>query len=259
MAIVQPGAGVPTGGSLGGTTYSRNRYGSYTRNRTVPVNPNSPLQARARAIFQTAVTAWQTMTGIQRTAWNNWAAATPWLNKAGETVHLTGQVAFMRHYTAQCAGYFPAAADVAFYVPPVENDVGSISCTIVGDAITYSAATGAIQFDISAPAGPNNSWAETGANLLVEMTPGQNLTRNYHGSRWAGLFGFGVATSTWTWAADEVAVAASANPVGHIYHFPYGLAVGQQVWVRVRGLSLASDRRVTTQQVLGPYTLEAPA
>jgi hypothetical protein len=258
MAIIIPGPGTPSSGSLGSITYSRNRYGAYTRNRTNPVNPNSPLQSRSRQIFNAAIAAWGEMTGVQRTAWENWAASTPWLNKAGETVNLTGQVAFNRHYTAQMQFTYPAAPAAGFLVPPLENNVGSINVTMVAPGIAYTAATGTIAFTISAPAGATNTWAVAGGQAIVEMTHGQNLTRNYHGSRWSQLFEQGAQVASSVWAANEVVVAGSTDPADNPLHFPYGLQVGQKVWVRVRGISPVADRRVTVQFVMGPFILQAP-
>jgi hypothetical protein len=90
------GAGVADGrGSIGGVTFSRNRYGSYARKRVVPVNPNTTAQIRARSDFQTAATSWRALTDADRAAWTNYAAATPIIDRLGATVYLTGMQAYM--------------------------------------------------------------------------------------------------------------------------------------------------------------------
>jgi len=93
---VKFGGGVADGrGSIGGTTYSRNRYGSYARQRVTPVNPRTPAQIRARSNFQSAATAWRSLTPVQRTQWDNYAAATPIIDSLGNTIYYTGMQAYM--------------------------------------------------------------------------------------------------------------------------------------------------------------------
>ena len=41
-------------GSLSGVTYSHNRGGAYTRNRSIPVNPNTVQQQAVRNAFSSA-------------------------------------------------------------------------------------------------------------------------------------------------------------------------------------------------------------
>ena len=84
-------------GSAGGKTYSRNRYGAYIRNRSIPVNPSSSRQQAARNAFSAAAVYWSsTLTAAERTAWNDYAAAVPVLNAVGDTVYLTGFAMFLR-------------------------------------------------------------------------------------------------------------------------------------------------------------------
>lgn len=101
MALVQFGGGV-TGmrGSIGGTVFSRNAGGNYARARTVPVNPNSPLQAEIRAALQTLVEYWQnSLTQAERDAWNLYAANINMQNRLGETIHISGYNHFIRSNT----------------------------------------------------------------------------------------------------------------------------------------------------------------
>lgn len=56
-------------GSQGGTTYSRNRFGNYTRNKTTPVNPRSTAQTVARTVFGGLSRSWSTLTELERQTW----------------------------------------------------------------------------------------------------------------------------------------------------------------------------------------------
>jgi hypothetical protein len=69
------GAFVTAGsGSSGGTTASRNRQGSYFKNKPNPTNPNTVAQQAARAILTAFAQAWRSLTQIQR---DSWTAAAP--------------------------------------------------------------------------------------------------------------------------------------------------------------------------------------
>jgi hypothetical protein len=46
-------------GSIGGTVHSRNRYGTYIRNRAIPVNPNTIYQQEIRAILAARSQEWR--------------------------------------------------------------------------------------------------------------------------------------------------------------------------------------------------------
>jgi len=77
MALVKFGGGVVgMSGSIAGTTFARNRSGSYARAKTKPINPNTTLQNLVRATFAMLSARWaQTLTEAQRTAWNLYASS----------------------------------------------------------------------------------------------------------------------------------------------------------------------------------------
>ena len=79
-------------GSLGSTTASHNRFGSYLRLKVIPVNPNTTRQQGIRAVMATLVNLWaNVLTGDQQIAWETWAENTP---VDGTT--MTGQNAYIR-------------------------------------------------------------------------------------------------------------------------------------------------------------------
>lgn len=86
-------------GSIGGTVYQRGRFGAVARNRTVPVNPNTARQVRARAAMAWASNEWLNMSPTQRAGWESYAEVTAWLNRLGDTSYLTGKMQFMRRAT----------------------------------------------------------------------------------------------------------------------------------------------------------------
>ncbi len=110
-------------GSQGGITASHNRFGPYLRSRTVPVNPNSSRQQAARTNFSAAAEFWSnTLTQLQRDAWNQYAAAIAWVGSLGQTVYLTGFNMFIRSMTATLASGLPDVADGPTILTLPESD-----------------------------------------------------------------------------------------------------------------------------------------
>lgn len=75
-------------GSQGNTTASRNRSGSYLRNRVIPVNPNSPSQTSFRTVFTEFSQAWRGLTQGQRDGWDALAQLDPKLDVQGQSIVL---------------------------------------------------------------------------------------------------------------------------------------------------------------------------
>lgn len=87
--------GAPSTGSIRADTFSRNRYGAYTRNRSIPVNPNTPAQTTVRNRFRDLTQTWQTLSSSQQDAWANYASLHPRFNKLGETIILSGSAQYI--------------------------------------------------------------------------------------------------------------------------------------------------------------------
>lgn len=85
---------LPRSGSQASTTSSRNRYGQYTRNRSIPVNPNSTAQATVRARMSANSSAWRALTDAQRAGWTDLGASMTRTDSLGQTYTLTGFAAY---------------------------------------------------------------------------------------------------------------------------------------------------------------------
>ena len=98
MALVKFGGGIlEMRGSVGGNTFSRNRYGNYVRSRTKPVDPKSTRQLAARNNIQALTQSWNaSLTEAQRAAWALYAENVNVLNALGETISLSGYNMFIR-------------------------------------------------------------------------------------------------------------------------------------------------------------------
>lgn len=105
-------------GSIGGITYTHNRYGSIIgRARVVPVNVNTTYLERQRSAFSASVANWKKLTAVQQQSWIDFAAGTPWTNKLGETVFLTGQAMYIGQ-TGFYQSLFPVAGLSGYNTAP---------------------------------------------------------------------------------------------------------------------------------------------
>jgi hypothetical protein len=109
-------------GSIAGITYSHNRGGMYTRARAVPTNPSSALQQVVRNAFSALATAWtQTLTALQRAAWETYAANVPVIDPLGATRFLTGQQRYIGANTVRRQALLTDVDDA----PVIFDDGGS--------------------------------------------------------------------------------------------------------------------------------------
>lgn len=82
-------------GSVAGTTFSRNTYGPYIRNKTSPVQPQSNPQQQQRSAFSSISRRWRdTLTAAQREAWEDYAAGTPIIDVFGNKQTLKGNAIY---------------------------------------------------------------------------------------------------------------------------------------------------------------------
>jgi hypothetical protein len=127
-------------GSVGGTTFSRNRYGAYTRAKTLPVNPATSYQAQTRAYLSTAAQLWGYLTPDQRLQWQTWAANNPIIDRLGKSQTLAPNTAFIQInsrilYMDQEPITTPPVlnAPIAILSPVLTGDIGPGDITLAFD------------------------------------------------------------------------------------------------------------------------------
>lgn len=77
-------------GSINGTTHSRNRFGDYMRNRSIPTNPNTSAQSAVRSRLSALAAGFRSLTAAQIAAWNSAVDDFPTVNVFGDVRKLTG-------------------------------------------------------------------------------------------------------------------------------------------------------------------------
>lgn len=82
-------------GSVGDTTYSRNRNGLYFKKKSIPTQPRTVAQRQVRAAFAAASQAWRTLTEEQRAGWHALGAQMTTTDSLGQTSTLTGAQAHL--------------------------------------------------------------------------------------------------------------------------------------------------------------------
>ena len=219
MALVKFGAGIADmRGSIGGTTFARNRFGAVARNRTVGVNPQSARQQQMQQIISQLTPYWnQTMTAANRSLWNAYAAAVAWTNKLGETQFLTGFNMFVRSNSArlQAAAAIVPAGPAIMSLPEQDSSIVAI--------ITASSQLISLAFDNTQP------WAhETGGYMLVKQGTPVNATRNFF-------------KGPWRYAGKIVGNTSTAPTSPQTMSCPFTVAVGQKVYIECR-ISRADGR-----------------
>lgn len=83
-------------GKLNGSVASRNRGGSYLRNKTTPVNPQTPAQQVIRSIFGAISSQWRSLAEPVRESYRQGADQFPYIDIFGDSRHLSGSQLFQR-------------------------------------------------------------------------------------------------------------------------------------------------------------------
>lgn len=219
MALIKFGGGVvQMAGSIGGTTFARNRSGNYARARTTPVNPNTALQVVVRAAMAWLTDRWSLgLTAVQRTAWNLYAANVVMANRLGESINLSGFNHYIRtNLIRKQLGLSIIDAGPVIFEIPASDPVLSITASAATQIIT-------VTYDDTL------NWAnETEGFLFFFQGLPQNPQRNFFGGPWRSLGSVAGETG--------IPPPSPALPAA-----VYAIAAGQRQWIYAR-ISRADGR-----------------
>lgn len=189
-------------GSVAGTTYSRNRFGPYIRNRAVPVNPSTASQAAVRSRFGAQSAAWRALTTSQRDQWDTQAPLIELVDTLGQS------------YTPSGAQFYASVnlnriicGQAALAVPPIVDTPPALTSL----AVTAAGGTPALSVAFSAA-------IAVGDFLILEATAPSSAGRSFFGrSEYKQISVLSSAdTSPYDALADYVAVfgALDSGDVG---------------------------------------------
>ena len=121
-------------GSEGSTTASHNRFSSYFRNRTIPVNPRTPAQTLVRDALTSFSQNWKLLSASAQSAWEQIAALVPITNSQGQVFFLPGQSFYVR-FNLQRRSVALARLDVAPAAVEVPPSYTSSSVVVDGTGV----------------------------------------------------------------------------------------------------------------------------
>lgn len=155
-------------GSVNGLTFSRNAGGAYIRSRTLPVNPNTPLQQIIRQLLLQLVGLWGgVLTAADRLGWATYSTNVPMLNALGDSRPIGGMQNYIRSNVSRLMVGLPRQ-DKA---PQIFNTGDYTAPTV-----TSITAPSAISLAFAA----SDEWAnETGSALIISASRPQNPTINF--------------------------------------------------------------------------------
>lgn len=222
MALLKLGPAISSiSGSIGGTTFARNKSGAYARQRTKPVNPNSVRQVAVRAIMSACRTIWfGTLTAAQRAAWALYANNVPMINRLGDTVNLSGYNMFTRSNAAKINAGLAAETDAPTTFSLPEQDTNLAASGVTGTQKI------SVSFDNTL------DWAkEAGGQMLIYAGAPQDTTRNFFNGPWR--------------YAGKIAGASPTAPTSPaLIDTPFPIATGNKLWVKAR--ILRADGRLSS-------------
>ena len=159
-------------GSLGGITLSRNRGGMYLRGRAIPTNPNSTFQQAVRSAAAQLASLWgNTLTTVQRAAWDLYAENVELPNSLGDPRNVGGLGMYIRSNVPRIAS--GVAGLVRVDDAPIIFDLGSVGPLTV---VSVTAATNIVSFGFT----DTDEWVdEDAAALLVYTSRQNNASINY--------------------------------------------------------------------------------
>lgn len=225
-------------GSVGGFVWSHNRGGMYIRARATPTNPNSQFQQAIRAIVGNLAALWHnTLTPVQRAAWDIYALQVPLPDRLGEPRNVGGLAMYIRSNTPR------------LQVGMERVDDGPVIFTLPGlEALIMESPSAAPQnYDLDyreEPQVPETWLSEDGAGLLNYSSRPQNLSINYFKGPYR------VTTSILGNSGTP-----ATPPFTITSHFVF--AQGQRLFARVQ--MTRADGRLSLPQYLHGDTVNGPA
>jgi len=211
MALIKLGGGIAQmSGSIAGTTFARNRYGAYARNRTIPINPSTPAQNKIRGTAANLKAAWiNDLTPVERSAWDQYAANVTMVNRLGEAVNLSGYNQFCRTNAALLY-----QGEAIIEAAPIEFSVGEQDPTL---AVAATADDQKIQVTFD----DDLAWAnEVGGYMLLQMGLPQNPSVNFFKGPWKTI--------------GKISGAAEAPASPAQFSSVYTIATGQRIFIQAR-------------------------
>lgn len=235
MALIKSSLLSDLSGSIGGTTYARNRGGLYARNKTVPINPRTAIQEANRNLFGAISTVYGSLTQGQLDGWRTAGHAYPQINRLGDSYFPSGRQLFMMCNQNLALVDLPSIVDAP---PPDALPVLPVDAPII---VVEADASSLVTFGVTVATDANGN---TALKMLLKYTPPMAIARgqsyrNLIRGPWNGgnvadnsKFATGATTSNLAKAKDKYAAgsdipATAGQVINYAYRYidlKYGLS-----------------------------------
>lgn len=196
-------------GAIGGLVYSHNAGGQYVRVRRTPTDPATGPQMTIRSIISSLVNLWgNTLTALQRTAWDTYASNVPLPDVFGDPRLRSG----INHYVRSNTPRLQSAHSRIDDAPTVFN---------LGEYTLPTFAVDAALNKVSITFTEADDWrSEDGAYMLLWGSRPQNPTINFFKGPYKNMANI---------VGDSGAPPTSPHEVG----VPYAFVAGQKAFFRI--------------------------
>lgn len=176
---------------LNGSVLSRNRYGSYIRNKVTPVNPQTVHQQRSRAIFSAASSAWAGLSVNQRKGFSQLAEEHTYTDIFGDQKALDGKAMFVKLNSVrqwvnktilETAPEFTDLGVVEFAVQTAEEEDGELTSLKLAGQYTGGMANPALMVYMTPALPPEINFVKNRLRFVASI-PANSLN-----SELAGLY-----------------------------------------------------------------------
>jgi hypothetical protein len=212
---------------IGGAVYARNRYGAYSRNKTIPSNPRTAKQDDARNKFKTLSTSWQNLTEEQRQSWIRGAKNFPFIDVFGQSRILAPHSLYIGLNTNLAT---IGSAPITTIPTPIA--LPQISSLI----ITSSAAAGTVVTTGSVSPVPNGFGLS--AWITPNLSPGIYFARKYY--RFSGATG-----TLYDWTSHSIPSNIGIGNYGTLLEAP---VQGKKIFVKLMIISQTSGQMSVPMQ-----------
>lgn len=212
---------------LNGSVASKNRYGSYLRNKVTPVNPQTTYQQAVRQQLGALSSQYRSLTEAQRQSWINGSSNFPFTDIFGDIRHLSGQTLYVKLNTNLInAGGSPISS------APQPIGIPEFAVTALTAEVDAGALTG-LEVSTSAETVP------AGFALAIYATPPLSPSINFIKNR---LRFIGV-----------VDAAAGAADILSLYSARFGTSanIGERITVRAALISETTGQQGVPSEAIG--------
>jgi len=173
-------------GSIGGTTFQRNKYGYTCKRKPNMVNPWTELQKQRQISFVRAVRAWREADQATRDNWDTWASVNPQYAKHNPNAQLSGFACFVRWHSFAFLCGLPVDTMPALTIP--EQDTVTLTLTLNAGVLTLhqqwtlSEEAWNVAIFVSRPFGPAQNFIGTRTRYCAyttSSTQNTNITSQY--------------------------------------------------------------------------------